>query len=409
MRERVLVIGDDMRSTLAVVRSLGRAGKAVHLAPFNWHSPATRSRYVAHVHKLPRNTYPAEWAKAVAGVLERWHFDLIIPCCDRGMLLIDSAADVFAGQKVARPSPPAAAATLFDKAATREHAQKVGVALAPGRRLQPDDTAADLVERLGLPLYLKPRKSYELGSLEKRGNVLHIVDAPSLAEALSAIPDPDQWVVEAEVPGIGVGYSVLAHAGTVSHAFQHRRLREADAGGSSLRVSEALDPELSAAVAAIVALVHFSGVCMFEFRRMPNGRHILLEANPRFWGSVPLPVALGVDFPLFLYDQEVHGISHPPVAYPAGVRARNLLQDARNVGMKALKGRGVLGTLGDAAVLMAHPLLAALGLERSDTLVRDDLAPGLLEIGGSGKMALDRWRASRPGFTDRRVSQKAKL
>ena len=37
---RVLVFGDDMRIFLAIVRSLGRAGKEVHVVPFDWHAPA---------------------------------------------------------------------------------------------------------------------------------------------------------------------------------------------------------------------------------------------------------------------------------------------------------------------------------------------------------------------------------
>src|SRR6056297_585517 len=78
--ERVLVIGDDTRATLAVVRSLGRAGKEVHIAPFNWHSPTTHSRYVARVHQLPRNTRMQSWVEAAAEILARWHFDLVIPC-----------------------------------------------------------------------------------------------------------------------------------------------------------------------------------------------------------------------------------------------------------------------------------------------------------------------------------------
>ncbi|MCC5978311.1 MAG: hypothetical protein JJU21_09635 [Salinarimonas sp.] len=229
----------------------------------------------------------------------------------------------------------------------------------------------------------------------------------ALSQALARIARPDQWIAEAEVPGTGVGYSVLAREGVVTHAFQHHRLREADTGGSSLRVSEAPDPELSAAVDAMVARLHYSGVCMFEFRRRPDGRHVLLEANARFWGSLPLPVSLGVDFPLFQYDQEVHGITHPPVAYKPGIRARNLLHDTRNIGRDVLGGRGILAAIGGAAALVAHPLLAALGRERSDTLVRDDLMPGLYEIAGAGRMSIQRWRASRLGSVERRAPGKA--
>ena len=81
--ERVLVIGDDMRIFLTLVRSLGRAGKEVHAAPFNWQSPALRSKYISAVHYFPRySDDPAAWQASVLDVLRSHSFDLVVPCCD---------------------------------------------------------------------------------------------------------------------------------------------------------------------------------------------------------------------------------------------------------------------------------------------------------------------------------------
>src|SRR5205085_7310979 len=86
--EKVLVFGDDMRIFLAVVRSLGRAGKEVHAAPFNWHSPALKSRYISKIHYLPRySDEPARWCASVLEVLRGHSFNLIVPCCDDRALL----------------------------------------------------------------------------------------------------------------------------------------------------------------------------------------------------------------------------------------------------------------------------------------------------------------------------------
>ncbi len=49
---RVLVVGDDMRIFLAVVRALGRAGRQGRPFPFG-PSPALNSRYVSRVHTTP--------------------------------------------------------------------------------------------------------------------------------------------------------------------------------------------------------------------------------------------------------------------------------------------------------------------------------------------------------------------
>src|SRR5207237_3842696 len=103
--ERVLVFGDDMRIFLAVVRSLGRAGKEVHAAPFNWHSPALSSKYISKVHQVPRySDDPAGWRASVLDLLQTYSFDLVVPCCDRAILPFDAHRQEFAGYRIAIPN-----------------------------------------------------------------------------------------------------------------------------------------------------------------------------------------------------------------------------------------------------------------------------------------------------------------
>src|SRR5437667_11320126 len=86
--ERVLVFGDDMRIFLAVVRSLGRAGKEVHAAPLDWHSPALKSNYISVVHYLPRySDDPVAWRMSVLDLLRTHSFNLVLLCCDDRAIL----------------------------------------------------------------------------------------------------------------------------------------------------------------------------------------------------------------------------------------------------------------------------------------------------------------------------------
>src|SRR5678815_3849630 len=72
---------------------------------------------------------------------------------------------------------------------------------------------------------------------------------------------------------------------------------------------------------------------MVEFRVGPDGP-ALMEINGRVWGSIPLAVAAGMDFPARLVDlyQGVttsDGVGSTTIAtdYVTGVRARNLELD----------------------------------------------------------------------------------
>ena len=86
-KRRVLLIGDDTRSFLATLRSLGRQGIEVHVAPYDLGAPALRSKYVSHVHRLPYYLDGGErWLAALEAACTKQKFDLIIPCEERALL-----------------------------------------------------------------------------------------------------------------------------------------------------------------------------------------------------------------------------------------------------------------------------------------------------------------------------------
>lgn len=381
-QERVLIFGDDMRIFLAIVRSLGRAGKEVHAAPFNWHSPALRSKYVSKVHYFPRySDDPAGWRASVVEVLRTYSFDLVIPCCDRAILPFDAHREEFAGFRIAIPHH-AAMDLFFDKECTRALCRQLGIPVVNGGLVASSDSAQMLAGRLGLPLVLKPRRSYWVDRMDSWGKVSIVESEPELQKLLSAIHEPSRYLAEGYFDGVGVGVSVLAQNGKIMHAFQHRRLREGRGGSSSYRASESLNPELYGACEKICSHTNLTGVCMFEFRYNPvNQSWVLLETNARFWGSLPLPLSLGVDFPRFLYDLIVHQTQHSPVEYRPNIRSRNLVLDGFNLitGARTLRWGGIPTWCGDLVDFMTQPIRWVTGKERSDSFVWDDLSPAFGE------------------------------
>jgi predicted ATP-grasp superfamily ATP-dependent carboligase len=410
---RVLVFGDDMRIFLAVVRSLGRSGKEVHAVPFNWHAPALRSRYIAATHRLPRySDDPQAWVIEVLRLLREQHFDLVVPCCDdRSILPFHHHREEFAalGVRIAIPGSQAMA-LLFDKAQTRDLCSRLGIPVTPGTRLKVADTARSLSGRFGFPLVIKPARSYSLDRLDAWGKV-HIVSSEAeLDHLLHTIDEPECYLVEQYFEGAGVGVSVLSDRGRVLNAFQHRRLREGWGGSSSHRISEQLNPELLAACEDIAAATQLTGVCMFEFRYNMQSKHwILLETNARFWGSSPLPISLGIDFPRYLYDLLVHGSTHPQVLYPVGITSRNIVLDVHNLvaDLKRRKGRATGTLLHALASFVVQPLLWMSGRERSDSFVRDDLSPAFAECGQLFRTIAEHRRWRRSGKLERRRGAQA--
>ncbi|MFN3233294.1 MAG: hypothetical protein ACE363_14215, partial [Alphaproteobacteria bacterium] len=83
----VLVLGDDVRSFLSVVRSLAGQGLRVDVIAEDRSSPALRSRHIARQLALPPyGLDPESWVAAMQKIVQQGHYDLVIPCDDRTIL-----------------------------------------------------------------------------------------------------------------------------------------------------------------------------------------------------------------------------------------------------------------------------------------------------------------------------------
>jgi predicted ATP-grasp superfamily ATP-dependent carboligase len=233
---KVLVLGDDTMSFLAVVRSLGRRGVIVDVAPDDWSSPALSSRYIRKAHHLPRHADSEEaWKTAMVHLLTTETYDLVLPCNERSLLPIDRHRDRLAALTRLAIPDRASMSTLFDKHATRELAAKLDIPIARGRLFAAHEGARSLVADLGLPLVIKARQSFTLQDLDDRGQVFIVHDLNTLQQLVEAAPTTE-WLAEAFCDGPGVGMAVLASQGKLLQTFEYRYARDVQ-GACFYRIS----------------------------------------------------------------------------------------------------------------------------------------------------------------------------
>jgi predicted ATP-grasp superfamily ATP-dependent carboligase len=90
----------------------------------------------------------------------------------------------------------------------------------------------------------------------------------------------------------------------------------------------AVYPILEDVAQQLLAHLGWHGVAMVEFKYDPETKkYWLMEVNPRFWGSLALAIASGVDFPWLLYCLATDGDVEPVFQYRIGITARWLLGD----------------------------------------------------------------------------------
>ncbi len=388
-RSRHVLITDAGRgSAVAFIRSLGRRGWRVTAADSDASSPGFRSRYTTARLLHPRTAdRPEAVVAAIRAAAESGDIDLVVPVTDEiGLPLADARASFEGLTTLALPEPDALAAA-HDKRATLAMAERLGVPVPPTRSVETADAAIAAAADLGYPIVVKPVASREV-----------LADGTIGAYAVSYAAGPDDLrhrlassggpvLLQRWLPGDGIGVELLTHRGRPLAAFQHLRLREVPptGGASSLRVSVDLDPDLFDHAAALLRELDWTGLAMVEFRRGADGVGHLMEINGRVWGSLPLAVRSGMDFPGRLADLLLDGppADDVPVAtdYRRGVTARNLRLDLAWIGA-VLSGRHRQRSLPWPGRGAAIGALASLADPRiaDDLLTRSDLGPGLAQI-----------------------------
>jgi predicted ATP-grasp superfamily ATP-dependent carboligase len=326
---RVLVTDGARSSALAMIRSLARAGWHVTAADVEGSSPGLSSRFAAH--RL-RYTSPGRDARRFVDDLvaetKRNRVDLLIPVTDNAILPLANARERFSPTTVLALPDNHALELARDKLQTVTLARDLGVPVPATVFASTVAEAVAVLRGVGPPVVLKPRFSRQV--IDNRvvsSQVSYAFDAADVAHAFNQAQAPGGFLVQEYTPGTGVGVELLLDEGKPLLMFQHRRIREVPltGGPSSLRESVALDPVLGGYAGAILGRMQWTGLAMVEFKLTTAGPR-LMEVNGRVWGSLPLAVACGIDFPAALAHL-LTGRGAVPVStttYPTGVRRRNL-------------------------------------------------------------------------------------
>jgi predicted ATP-grasp superfamily ATP-dependent carboligase len=374
-----LVTPGNLRSALAVTRSLGRQGVAVTVADEHRRSLAGASRYCRDPIRVPSPAqFPEVFVDAILREVERGKHRVLIPTDDIALSLLSQARARFDGMAVL-PFPDAEIVQLaHDKGALMSLAEEKGV---PVPRTLVVREPADLeraVQHVGFPAVVKARVSRLAvgGQWRSAAGTRYVHTRAELEAACSAVVDTVPFpLVQEYIPGDGRGVFALMNRGRLRAAFAHRRLREKPPSGgvSVLSESVALDPEVLAQAEQILEALKWHGVAMVEFKRdARDGVSNLLEINGRFWGSLQLSVDAGVDFPYLLYQLAVAGDVEPVSTYTTGVRLRWGLGNVDWLLLR-LRERGRLQAVREF-------LTPAGRLARGEVLRGDDPAPAAVEL-----------------------------
>lgn len=381
---KVLILGEDTRSFLAVIRSFGRKNFEVHVGWCPKGSLALHSKYISKVHEIPEySPNDDSWMKTLIKILKLEKFDLVIPCNDQCIIPL---------QKNRRLLEPMASIYLlddatydiaFNKIKMNSLVKSLGINFPKDLVVSNADEIKYIMAELSFPMVLKPEYSFSPNDLKTQNIVKIVNNREELEICLKSMALKGRVSAQEFFIGRGVGIELLAKNGKILAAFQHERVHEPlFGGGSSYRKSVDFNHDLLQAAEKIIQKLNYSGVAMVEFKvDKKNRKWAFMEINSRFWGSLPLAIAAGVDFPFYLYQLMVGGKNNFNIEYKKGIYCRNWWLDANwfKNNLKADKNNPNLITLSNRQVFKEF-LNVMLLKEKSDTFVADDPAPGLIEL-----------------------------
>lgn len=328
---RVLVTDAHLGSAVSVIRSLGRAGHHVIAASSERIAPGFFSRYAGErlLYPSPDVDAGAMLDRLLREVIAR-DVELLVPVTDDVIVPLTGVRAEFERRCTLALADPEALAAARDKRATIELARSLGIPTPRSAMVTTTAEAREEARRLGWPLVLKPMVSRVMsdGGPVQGLPVTYAGGFASLAERMQRFEGICPVQLQDYQAGEAFGVELLMHRGRPLAAFQHRRLREIPitGGASSFRESVALDGTLYEQAVRLLAALEWTGLAMVEFKG-PR----LLEINGRVWGSLPLAVQSGMDFPARMADLFLNGPppeEEPPATeYRLGVRSRNLELD----------------------------------------------------------------------------------
>jgi len=326
----VIVTDGLWRKSLSSIRSLGKSGFQVHVLGDSWLTTGFWSRFATTLNLAPSAARDQDgFGEALIRLVQRYPGSVILPMEDPSLLWCSTHRKRIEseGGNLLLPSHESIT-TAEDKRATLRVASELG---------------------LPCPKTWEPASSTELISIIESASLSHFVIKPIQGTGSSGIlydfpieskGSPDalrrHWdrfgplLLQERVPaeGRGLGVSLLFdRAGECVASFAHERLKQYPvSGGPSTDRKSIHAPELVQMSIRLLKKMNWRGIGMVEWKENPKaGTPMLMEVNPRFWGSLELAVRAGVDFPT-LFTQAALGERFASAhEYPADIRCRWLV------------------------------------------------------------------------------------
>ena len=377
----VLILDGHLKSALSAVRSLGEKGIDVSVGSSRKFGMALHSRYAKSnfIYPDPKNnqtgfvdTIVSEARRIQEVTGER----LLLYCfSDATHTSVVENYELLKEFLIFPIVSEESFSTAFDKQKTYQLGRSLRI-----------PTISEIKEPSEFPVVLKPRHSVSWRSGKGFSGTASMAfsksDFENLRNNLKEQTGEDP-VIQKFITGHEYGVEVMCKEGAILQSFAHKRIRSLSPRGGAAMVKETAEGSKEVALMRqytekLMTELNWTGPAMVEFKvDDSNGQVKLMEINGRFWGSLPLPTAAGVDFAYGYWclfnDKPI------PSGVVKSVRTRHFLGDLKWL-LNVLINRDQLRNRLYPSRLSAMVMFLSESFKSSDDVWRwSDPLPGLLE------------------------------
>ncbi len=339
---KVIVTDASQRTALYVIRSLGRRGidvTAVEKEVGRWTNLGFSSKYAEKRVVLPSvHDEPDLYLEGLLKIC-RGH-DVLLPISMYSLKVVSRHIDEF--KKILHV--PIVNYEKLIKANNTETliniANNAGIPTPKTYFIKDLNQVKEIAEDLNYPVFIKVKEELELAPANRN---LMVSSAKELLEKYVKLhrfqPFP---LIQEYIKGEGQGYfAIFNRQSEPKVVFGHKRIREYPiAGGPSTFCKSHHDSKVMECGDRLLQALNWYGLAMVEFKvderdQLPK----LMEINPRVWGSMPLAIASGVDFPYLLFKLAIDGDVQELRSFKEGVKMRFLINDIRAALSYLAKGK----------------------------------------------------------------------
>lgn len=335
--DNVLITDGDLRITLAVLRSLAHKGLDTCVAEGHGTALSFFSRYCKRklIYPDPRKHYHG-FVKAIQRLVRRAKFKVLFPISDWSILPISKHRKRI-DPYVKLPIPEHdVVETAFDKSLTLRAAAGEGIPVPETYMIESVRELEETAKKISYPAVIKPRCSWVWNDgLAHFGRPKYVNSAAELLSAYKAIhkefPFP---LIQEFIPGNNYSVAVLYNNSKIRAicGIKVYRTLPVEGGNSILRESVKVDPKMKEYTSRLLKALDWHGIAEVEFKLdSRDSKAKLMEVNGRFWGSLEVAIASGVDFPYLLYRLTIDGAVRPTANYKIGIKSRWLGGDLQHL------------------------------------------------------------------------------